>query len=302
MRRLYWTLQCLAKISVLLIGVVQLSLAETIRVQDDAGEWFEFEQPLTRVVSLIPHGSELLFAAGGGDALVGAVEYSDYPEAALAVPRVGGYSGIHIEHVIALKPQLILVWPEGNQRRELEQLKRLGYRLFVSGPQTYDDIARNIERLGELTGHRETASQVANDLRERVQLLRERYQQQTPLTVFYQVWHQPLMTQNGNTFISQAISLCGGINVYADLPMQSPQISLESVLLANPDVIVASGMGESRPDWLDDWRRYGQLKAVRSESLYHIHPDLFHRPTPRFLLGTEQLCSALQQTRKRLAL
>jgi iron complex transport system substrate-binding protein len=106
-----------------------------------------------------------------------------------------------------------------------------------------------------------------------------------------------LMTQNGNTFISRAIELCGGNNIFSDLPMTNPQVSIESILVQNPQVIVASGMGQARPEWLDEWRQYTNLQAVKKNHLFHILPELFQRPTSRFLIGTEQLCQAMAQAR-----
>jgi len=268
---------------------------------DDAGVSHTFSQPVTRIVSLMPHGTELMFEVGAGDLLVGAVQYSDYPQAAQKIPRVGGYSGLNIEAIAALNPDLLLSWPDGNAARELQRLKQLGFRLFASDPVGYDNIANNLRRFGKLTGREAQANQVARRFMAEVNALQQQYSQRPALSVFYQVWYQPLMTQNKDTFISKAIELCGGRNIFADLSIRAPQVSMESVLVANPDVIVASGMGEARPEWLDDWRDYPHLKAVQSGSLFHIHPDYFHRPTSRFLVGTRLLCEKMEATRQRLA-
>ncbi|ASP40885.1 cobalamin-binding protein [Bacterioplanes sanyensis] len=246
----------------------------------------------------MPHGSELLFAIGAGDRLVGAVEFSDYPEAALKIPRVGGYSGLNIERILALQPDVILAWPEGNGSRTLQRLRELGLRVFVSDPNSYEDIARNLEVLGTMVGAEEAGRREADDFRQQVSELQQRYLNSAQVRVFYQIWHDPLMTQGGDTFISQAIALCGGRNIFADLAIRAPQVSIEAVLARNPEVIVASGAGDKRPQWLNDWQRYPSLTAVRSESTYHIPSDLFHRPTPRFLQGTRQLCQQLHKTRQ----
>lgn len=278
-----------------------LTQAEIV-VTDDAGVEHRLPQPAQRIIALMPHGTELLFEVGAGAQVVGAVEYSDYPPAANDIPRIGGYSGLNIEAIMALNPDLIVAWPEGNNERELQRLTKLGFRLFASDPLTFAGIADNLERLGVITGHAQQGHEQAENVRAKTAELKARYSKQPQLLVFYQVWHQPLLTQNGSTFISHAIELCGGHNIFADLPMTSPQVSIEAVLAADPQVIVASGMGASRPEWLDDWRQYAQLSAVQSGSLYHIHPDLFHRPTSRFLQGTELLCQDLQQARERLSI
>ncbi|WP_419813052.1 cobalamin-binding protein [Bacterioplanoides sp.] len=265
---------------------------------DDAGVEHTFDKPVTRIVSLMPHGTELMFEVGAGDLIVGAVKYSDYPEAAKKIPRIGGYSGLNIEAIAALQPDVVLSWPDGNTTRELHRLQQLGFTLFASDPVTYEEIADNLRKFGKMTGLERQGNQAADLFMQEVTHLRDTYSHQTPVSVFYQVWHEPLMTQNGQTFISKAIELCGGKNIYAELEIRAPQISKESVLVSDPDAIVASGMGESRPEWLDGWRQYPHLKSVKSGSLFHIHPEFFQRPTSRFLVGTKELCEKLAISRQ----
>jgi len=287
---------------VILLLCFSASVSAELSVIDDSGVEHHFSQPVTRIVTLMPHAAELLFAVGSGDTIVGAVDYSDYPAEAKKISRVGGYSGLNIEAIMALNPELIIAWPEGNNTRELERLRQLGFELYSSGPETFADIADNLQQLGLITGHKEKGLQAAAAFRNKTAELRKKYSHQPQLSVFYQVWHQPLLTQNGSTFISRAIELCGGRNIFSDLSIAAPQVSIEAVIAADPQVIVASGMGDSRPEWLDAWRAYKGLSAVKSGSLYHIHPDLFHRPTPRFLQGTELLCKDMQRTRQQLRL
>ncbi|WP_255857612.1 cobalamin-binding protein [Bacterioplanoides sp. SCSIO 12839] len=290
------------KLPYLLLSAFLLILGQNLYAEftliDDAGVEHTFGKPVTRIVSLMPHGTELMFEVGAGDLIVGAVKYSDYPEAAKKIPRIGGYSGLNIEAIAALQPDVVLSWPDGNTTRELHRLQQLGFKLFASDPVTYEEIADNLRKFGKMTGLESQGNQVADSFMQEVTHLRDTYSHQTPVSVFYQVWHEPLMTQNGQTFISKAIELCGGNNIYAELDIRAPQISKESVLIANPDAIVASGMGESRPEWLDGWRDYPKLNAVQSGSLFHIHPEFFQRPTSRFLVGTRQLCEKLEASRR----
>ncbi|MBL4797945.1 MAG: cobalamin-binding protein [Oleispira sp.] len=251
----------------------------------------------------MPHATELLFEVGAGDQVVGAVKYSDYPEAAKKIPRVGGYSALNIEAIVALKPDLLIAWPEGNRNRELDRLKALGLPILVSDPREFKDIANALTLYGKVTGNEEQAEKALAAFNKKLNYLRSTYSIEENSTlekvsVFYQVWNSPLMTQNGNTFISRAIEVCGGKNIFADLPMTNPQVSIESILVQDPQVIVASGMGQARPEWLDDWRQYKTLQAVQKNQLYHILPELFQRPTSRFLVGTQQLCEAMQKARQ----
>lgn len=272
--------------------------ASSISIIDDEGIEHTFDQPLQRIVSLMPHATELLFEVGAGDHVVGAVQYSDYPEAAKKIPRVGGYSALNIEAIVALKPDLLIAWPEGNRNRELDRLKALGLPILVSDPREFKDIANALFIYGKITDNNEQAAKAIETFNKKLTYLRNTYSEQEKVSVFYQVWNAPLMTQNGNTFISRAIEVCGGINIFSDLPMTNPQVSIESILIQDPQVIVASGMGQARPEWLNDWRQYKTLQAVEANQLYHIAPELFQRPTVRFLLGTEQLCEAMQKARE----
>lgn len=276
--------------------------AASITVVDDDGIEHVFDQPVKRIVSLMPHATELLFEVGAGAQVVGAVKYSDYPEAAKNIPRVGGYSALNIEAIVALQPDLLIAWPEGNRNRELDRLKALGLPILVSDPREFNDIANALTLYGKVTGKDAQAKKAVTAFNKKLNYLRSTYSieensSQEKISVFYQVWNSPLMTQNGITFISRAIEVCGGENIFADLPMTNPQVSIESILVQDPQVIVASGMGEARPEWLDDWRQYTTLQAVQKNQLYHILPELFQRPTSRFLVGTQQLCEAMQEAR-----
>ncbi|QQD20821.1 ABC transporter substrate-binding protein [Oceanospirillaceae bacterium ASx5O] len=272
---------------------------QALTLTDDAGQPFMLQKPAQRIITLTPHATELMFAVGAGQQVVGAVDYSDYPADAEKIPRVGGYSGLNIEAILALQPDLIIYWPEGNPAREIQRLKQLKMPLYASDPNSFADIARSLEHYGEISGNVAKGQQAATQFRQRLNALQQRYAGAGKLRVFYQVWHQPLVTQSGDTFISRVLELCGGENIFADLPMRSPQISEEAVLAENPDVIIASGMAAERPEWLDHWRRYPHLNAVKHNHLYHVHPDLLHRPTPRLLDGAEQVCALLHRVRQK---
>ena len=255
--------------------------------------------PAQRIVSLAPHITELLFAAGAGGHLVGNVDYGDYPPEAKKIPQVGGYTRLDVEAIVALKPDLVLAWYSGNPPTVLEKLKNMGLRVVVSQPDRIEDVARDIEEFGALAGTDSVAKPVAQAFRARYQALRARYSQRPPVAVFYQIWKQPLMTVNDKQIISDAIRLCGGRNVFGSLPILAPTVTVEAVLAAKPEVIVASGMGDERPEWLDDWRRWKSLTAVARDNLYFIPPQEIQRHTPRLLDGAEKLCLALDMAREK---
>jgi iron complex transport system substrate-binding protein len=282
------------------VGLVALMPNVTfaaVAVTDDRGDKLSLQAPAQRIVSLAPHATELLFAAGAGHKLVGAVNYSDYPESAKAVPRVGGYKGIDLERVLALKPDVVVAWHSGNGEPLIERLRKLGLPVFVTEPRQLDDIATAIEKLGKLAGTEAKARSAADDFRRKREALAARYSAQRPVRVFYQIWNRPLMTINGEQLISQTLRLCGGRNVFADLPNLSTAVDVEAVLAADPEAIIASGMGEHRPEWLDDWKRWPSLTAVKRGNLFFIPPDLIQRHSPRVLEGAEQLCGQLEEAR-----
>ena len=271
----------------------------SVVVQDQAGREVRLMAAAGRIVSLAPHATELLFAAGAGDQVVGVVEYSHYPEAARTLPSVGSYASIDLEAVVALRPDLVVGWESGNRSAHWSKLEALGIPVYLSEPRSLEAVAESIAALGLLAGTQVTAQAAADAFRARYQRLKSRYADRPKVSVFYQIWHQPLMTVNDDHLISAVIRLCGGENVFGALPQITPQLNIEGVLSAQPEVIVASGMGEARPDWVDDWRKWPGLLASARDNLFYIHPDLIQRQSPRILDGAEQLCGFLELARSR---
>lgn len=268
-----------------------------VSVSDDSGETLQLPQPADRIISLAPHLTELLFAAGAGEKIIAAVSYSDYPPPAEQIPRIGNHSNFDIERILALEPDLIVAWKSGNPAGQIRQLRQLRLPVYVSEPRQLDDIPGTIEKFGKLTGTTAVANAEAEDFRQQVAILEQRYLTQSSISVFYQIWNEPLMTIGGSHIINEVIELCGGRNVFTDMGQLAPQIPVEAVLAAAPEVIIASGIDDERPDWLDDWREWPQLPAVKNDQLYFIPPYHLQRHSPRLLKGTQQLCEILQQAR-----
>ncbi len=254
-------------------------------VVDDYGNRIRLPAPAARIVSLAPHLTELAYAAGAGGRLVGAVDYSDFPPAARALPRVGSDAQINVEAVLGLRPDLVVAWPNAGSRRAIDRLAELGLPVFRSEPRELEDIATTLERLGVLAGTPREAQRAARAFRARKAELEKRYAGRSTVRVFYQVWDRPLQTVNGDHVISKVIRLCGGENVFAALPVIAPEIDAEGLLRANPEVVISSNPGAQRPPGL-------------SRSRFHVIPaELIQRHTPRLLDGAEQVCQALEQAR-----
>lgn len=281
----------------LLCALAVLPARAEIVVTDVGGTRVRLAAPARRIVSLAPHITELVYAAGAGERLVGNVEYGDFPPAAAKLPKVGGYSRLDLEAIVALKPDLVLGWESGNLPAAVARLRALGFTVHLSQSNRIEDIAGELEQIGKLAGTEAAAGAAATAFRQRYARLAARYSRRPPVEVFYQIWKQPLMTVNGQQIISDAIRLCGGRNVFAALPILAPTVTVEAVIAANPEVIVASGMGDSRPEWLDDWRRWTTMAAVARDNLYFVPPELIQRHTPRILDGAEMLCAHLETAR-----
>jgi len=274
-----------------------------VSARDDAGHTVTLAAPAQRVVSLAPHATELIFAAGGGAKLVGTVTYSDYPPTARAVPRVGDNKALDLERIAALKPDLIVVWRHGNAERQTDALRALRIPLFFSEPKQLDDVAATLGQLGMLLGTQPVADAAAASFRREIGALRARYASRAPVTVFFQVWDRPLMTLNGTHLVSDVIRLCGGRNVFASLEPLVPTVSDEAVLAANPEAIVTTRAGatpanDTLPS-LARWQAWPALTAVARGNLFAIDGDVLTRPAPRIVQGAAALCEDLDIARKR---
>ncbi|MRX11703.1 ABC transporter substrate-binding protein [Pseudoduganella sp. FT25W] len=270
--------------------------ASPVTVRDDDGNVVTLPKPAQRVIAMAPHVTELLFAAGAGDKIVGAVTYSDYPEAAKKIPRVGDNRLIDMERVAAMKPDLIVIWMHGGFERQIEGLRKLGIPLFHSEPAKLDAIADNVERLGQLMGTESVANATAADIRQQFAALTKQYASRPPVRLFYQVWDKPLYTLSSKSIVSDSIRLCGGVNIFADQKVTAPVVSIEAVLQANPEAII----GTSEKDYgsVDLWKPYGTLLAVQNSNLFRLQGDLLNRAGPRMVAGTKALCEKIDEARQ----
>ncbi|MED5249853.1 MAG: cobalamin-binding protein [Pseudomonadota bacterium] len=268
-----------------------------VAVVDDAGQEVALTSPAMRVVSLAPNLTEILFFIGAGEQMVGAVEYSDFPPAARDLPVIGSHNRFDVEQILSLKPDLIVGWLSGNSLEDLEGLKRLGLPVFISEPSTVEGIVSLMERLGALTGHQAQSLSQASAFRASFNASRETYSTRRQVSVFYQVWEQPIYTLNGDHVISQLISLCGGRNIFSDLKQLAPVVSLESVLARDPEVIVGGGIFGQTPPWAERWQSWPTVRAVRNRHIYAVDSDHIARMGPRLAEGVEALCLVIDKAR-----
>lgn len=271
---------------------------ENIQVQDDSGKLITLNKPAEKIVSLSPHITELLFAAGAGNKVVGTIIGSDYPEQALEITKIGRAGMIDYEKVLALKPDLIVGWINGNRKENIARLKKMGFKVFMTEPQQLEDISKNIKKLGLLADTSNIAEKSAQEFSHKLKRLKEKYKNKKPVTVFYQLWHKPMLTINKKHIISNVIKLCGGTNIFGEHTAYVPSIDTESVLIANPDVIITADKGDKMPSWLESWKQWQTITAAKKNNLFWVNPDWIHRHTPRILLAAEKICINLDSARK----
>ncbi|MHB0775366.1 cobalamin-binding protein [Halomonas sp. WWR20] len=265
---------------------------------DDSDHRICLDAPASRIATLSPGATELVYAAGAGDKVV-AVVSSDYPPEARNVTSVGSHTRLDLEALVSLKPDLAIGWVTGNPRQQLDTLAALGIEVFLIEPRDFEGISTAIERLAQLAGSEAEGQPAADAFRTGMDRLAARYSNAAPVPVFYQVWDEPLMSVNDEHLIGKVIDLCGGVNVFGDLDRLVPRLGTEAVLMADPEVIVAGGMGEENRHWLTQWERFPNLQAVRRNNLFFVPPSLIQRPTPRLLEGSRLLCEQLEQARAR---
>ena len=273
--------------------------AEIVTVYDDFGNSLSFDQPVKKIIVLSPHLTELVFEAGAQEKLVATVEFADYPPAAGQIPRIGSYNTWDVEKIVAMKPDIVLVWLSARGIEMLERLKQLGLRVYVSEPRKLSDISRTIRDIGIMSGSNDIAEKRAKEFERAIASLKGKYKNRKRVRLFYQVWRPPLVTINGKQLINQVFNLCGGENIFADLPALAPVISIESLLLENPDVILGGARQEDRQRWLHEWRKWPALNAVKNNNLFFVNPDLLSRQTSRMLQGAYQVCDQLEQVRQK---
>lgn len=259
-------------------------------VRDDLGNILKVGMPVDRIISLAPHLTEILFALGAGDRVVGTVRYSDYPEAARSVPRFGDAFNVSVESVVAARPDIVFAWSTGGSSRSIDRIRSLGIPVYMNEPGGIAQLLEGIERIGLVIGETDAALTMTARFRQR---LKEIGSKSRHTRVFFQISDQSLYTVNGEHLIGHAIRHCGGINVFEDIQPSVPQVSKEAVLAAKPDLVLITQLpGARESDWFEQWRNYPDVIRV----VEGIDPNLISRAGPRLLQGIEQVCRLIEQT------
>ncbi len=288
------------RIQLSLIIICGLALAQTcfanITLTQPNGENLILPGPAERIITLAPNLAELVFFAGAGDRLKAVVEYSHFPAQVSQLPRVGDAFRIDLERIIELKPDLVIAWASGNPQTALLKLEKLGIRVWQVEITHPEEIASTVDNIARASGTLLVGEAKALQLRKRLADLQQNNAGKTPVNYFFQIASRPLYTINGKHIISRSLEICGGRNIFLDLPSLAPQISLESVIIANPQVMIAPQTADA-PAALLAWRDWPQLQAVQTDSLLYLPADEISQATPRLLDSIDLACKLLDETR-----
>jgi iron complex transport system substrate-binding protein len=292
-----WTLSSPAVGSQKEAASAALAQGGAISITDDRSVTLVAKHPILRIVTLAPHLSELAFAAGASGKLVGVSSFSDYPAAALLLPTIGDASAVDLERIVSLRPDLVLGWRSGNRPGDIAKLEQMGIPVFVTEPTAPGDIPRLLRAIGMLAATMPNAERAAAQFEAQWQALRSRFAKARPVSVFIEIWHDPLTTVSGRHLISALIDSCGGRNVFSGAASLAPTIDVESLFGTDPEAVIGAGSASDATALAMAWSQYPALRAVQGGRLYWVDADLIQRHTPRILQGLAQICAALDEVR-----
>lgn len=255
-------------------------------------------QTAKRIIALAPHIVENLYAVGAGDLIVGTTEHADFPEQANNILRIGNYARLNIEQVLAVDPDLIIAWKSGNPSDDLARLKKLGLNIVYSQPNKLEDVAKELQYFGELTGNTALGQQKSAEFLKHLANIRANYQDKKALSVFYELWPRPLTTVANDAWPQQQLNVCQTSNPFIDSETDYPQINVENVILKAPQIIIQpSSHGMNSPDNVN-WQQWQDIPAVKNNAFLHPNADKLHRMTSRSLNELALLCQKIDQFRK----
>lgn len=270
-----------------LLTIVMAYPVYSCEVIDDSGKKIQLTHPANRIISLAPDLTEILFADGAGKKIVGVIQGSDYPASAKKIPVVASYHGVDAEAILALHPDLIVAWSEESFA---PQLYKLGIPVYLSHQRKITDVPKTMQKLACLADTTQQSENAIQSFSKTYAQLQKKYSQRKTVSVFYQVWSAPLITITKKSWINDAITLCGAKNVFANLSGAAPEVNIEAVIKANPDVIIGANAIM--------WQKWSKLSAVKAKHIFSVNPDLIERASPRILQGVEQLCELIEVVRE----
>ena len=273
-----------------LFGLIFFSLALLTPNAGNANE-------IKRIIALSPSSVEMLFEIGVGDRVIGTVEHADFPEAAKNIPRLGNYVGVNIEKIVSLKPDLIVGWKSGNKQSDLKKLQSLGLNLVYVDPKSLPAVSKDLRRLGKIIGVEEQAEAAAQKFDERYASLLSENKVKRKVRVFYQLWYDPIRTVGKDSWVEALIHDCNGENIFKSSKAPYPVVSIESVLVKDPEVIVMASHSDAAKSRETLWKNWNNISAVKNDLLEVVDGSSLLRAGPRAVDGLALLCEAIDKAR-----
>lgn len=278
-------------------GVIASPAAATRAVRDDAGQIVEVSDAPCRIISLAPGTTAMLYAAGAAHCLIGTIAHSTEPAEAAKLPVIGDAETLDFEQLLALRPTVVVVAVDVVQRVRIDRIRSLGIPVFEVHVTRLAGMPESIRRLGELAGTAPVADRAADALDVELAALRREYQGRASVRVLYQIWDKPIYTIGGRHVINDALRLCGATNIFADLDTAAPAVTREAALARDPELVLASGPPEAGGAWLDEWRRFPTVAAVRNGKLISFTDERIDRMGPSVIAATAKLCAVVDSAR-----
>jgi iron complex transport system substrate-binding protein len=270
-------------------------------LKDDAGDSVSLGTAPCRIVSLAPGTTAMLFDAGAAHCLVGTIAHSDEPPEAARVPIVGDAETLDFEQLIALRPTVVVVAVDVVQRLRIDRIRALGIPVYQVHVTRLAQMPESLRKLGKLAGTEAVANRRADQLVAELAALDRKFRNRSPVRVLYQIWDRPIYTIGGKHLITDALALCGAVNVFADLETAAPAVTREAAVLRNPQLILASAPPGAADEWLVEWRKFPALAAVRAGQLVSRVDPRIDRMGPSVIEAAGELCKVIDDSRTALS-
>lgn len=267
-------------------------VAETIEITDDFGKVITLEKPAEKIVSLAPSQTEILFAIGAGEKVVGVTTADDYPEEVKEIEKVGGFDGWNLEMIIALEPDLVINYGQGSEE-DNKRFEEAGIVVASFLPETIDDVMDTIEKIGVLTGNSDKAKEVVEDMKSERDEIISKVKDLETKRVFYEVYNDPLMTAGPGSFIDELINLAGGENIAKDADSPYPQYDVEKLIEKNPEVYLIPDDSTTTLETLKERPGFENIDAIKNSQVYFLDADIVSRAGPRIIEGLEEIAKAI---------
>jgi iron complex transport system substrate-binding protein len=286
-----------APLGVLLLAALAAAAPSTREVRDDTGAAVQVPTENCRIVSLAPGTTAMLFAVGAAPCMVGTIAHSDEPKEAASIPVIGDAETLDFERLLALRPTAVVVAVDVVQRVRIDRLRSLGIPVYQVHVTSLAQMPESLRRLGALTATDTVARARAAAYSRQLESLAATYRSRAPLRVLYQIWDRPIYTIGGQHVISDALRLCGAVNVFADLATAAPAVTREAAVLRNPDLILVSAPPQAAAEWIAEWQHYPALGAVRDGKVMAYADERMDRMGPSVIDATSSLCALIDRAR-----